>query len=87
MSYGDLESFNWDEYDYEWTDEDIAEFEALFGEDEFKNLFGGNATYSYYVSYESSGEGDAAGAAVGAVVVLLCCGGICCYYYRKKQKE
>ena len=81
MSYAELEAFDFDFDSSMFTEEELAEFEMLFGPD----FFGDDDAYSSYVSYESSGGGG--GAVTGFVFMFLFCGGIgyCCY--RKKQKE
>ena len=69
-----------------FTEEELAEFEKMFGTDEYNSLFGDDDTYTSYVSYESSDDGSA-GAVTGFVFMFLVCGGIgyCCY--RKKKRE
>ena len=85
MSYAELEAFDFDFDSSMFTEEELAEFEMLFGPDEFSSLFGDDA-FSYYESYESSSDGSG-GAVTGFVFMFLVFGGIgyCCY--RKKQKE
>ena len=86
MSYAELEDFDFDFDSSMFTEEEMAEFEALFGPDEFSSLFGDDA-YSYYVSYESSSDESAGGVVTGSVFLFLVNGGIAYCCYRKKQKE
>ena len=77
MSYAELEDFDLSMF----TEEELAQFEMLFGPD----FFGDDDAYSSYVSYESSGGGGRA--VTGFVFMFLVFGGIGYYCYRKKQKE